>query len=273
MDSPQSLFKKYGLRPNKLMGQNFLISEDILNDIIDAADLSLHDTVLEAGPGLGILTVALAQRARRVIAVEKDKKIADALKKYVTGKRMKNIEIVEGDILLYRDPTFVDGYKVVANLPYYLTSRFLRKFLSEEAINPAAMILMVQKEVAERIIARPPHMNLLALSVQAYGKPEIVKKTPASAFWPKPKVDSAIIKITNISDDFFSKNGIDQKKFFTLLKTAFSQKRKKLSNSLGDFFGDKKTAEKKIKKTGLVPNSRPEEFSLENWGGLFKSLE
>jgi len=263
-----------GFRPNKLLGQNFLISQDSLKKIIETAELSLDDTIIEVGAGDGTLTLAIAEKTKLVLAVEKDKKFASLLQKIIGERGIKNIIIINGDILKFSPEKFAEKlktYKLIGNIPYYLTSRLLRKFLAEEKLKPKEIILTVQKEVAKRIVARPPHMNLLALSVQAYGKPEIIEKIPASAFWPKPKVDSAIIKISGISDDFFVKNKIEQKKIFSIIKTAFSQKRKTLANSLSKFYGDKKTSEEKIKKSGLAPSARPEELSLEGWMKLLRS--
>ena len=225
--------KNNAIRPNKLLGQNFLRDKNVLRKIIAAANLTADDTVLEVGPGEGILTEALAQSAGRVIAVEKDKNLAALLKKKF--KDSKSVEIVEGDILSFlprichsreggnpvrgklqqesrpwippyqvrgelsqaRDdkPFFLAPYKVVANIPYYLTSHLIRLLL-ESTNPPQDIILMVQKEVAKRICAKPPEMSLLAVSVQFYAEPQIIASVSKNAFWPKPKVDSAIIRIT-----------------------------------------------------------------------------
>lgn len=262
------ILKKHNIRPNKLMGQNFLISEHTLKKIVEAAKIQKDDIVLEVGPGLGFMTLELAQRAKKVIAVEKDKKFCAFLKNLIKEQGIKNINIIDGDILEVQPPREVEPltkYKIVANLPYFLTSRFLRKFLAEEKNRPEEMTLLVQKELAERITAQPPQMNMLALSVQAYGHPKIIEKIPAGDFWPKPKVDSAIIKISDVSDIFFTQNSVNEKLFFSLAKTAFSQKRKTLANSLSKFFGSKQKAESQIKKAGLNPHQRPQELSLEEW--------
>jgi len=203
MNDLKTILKKYDLKPNKLLGQNFLIDRTVLEKIIGAADLSKKDTVLEVGPGLGILTEELAKHAGGVIAVEKDKGLASFLQKRFG--RVKNIDILQGDAMKFNSPQpplklrggegELYHYKLVANIPYYLTSHLIRKFLEAEN-PPAQIVLMVQKEVAQRICAKPPEMSLLAVSVQFYAEPKIISFVSKKSFWPRPKVDSAIIKIT-----------------------------------------------------------------------------
>lgn len=216
------------------MGQRFLRSRNVRDKIIAAAELLKDDTVLEVGPGDGCLTEALAERAGRVVAVEKDARLVTLLQEKFYD--VKNIKIVEGDILAtpkcFQSTLNVGRYKIVANIPYYLTSRLLRMILEAEQ-KPILMVLMVQREVAERVTVKPPHMNMLALSVQTYGKIKRVARVPRGAFSPPPRVDSAIIKIFDISDDFFKKNHVAPEHLFTLARRAFAQKRKMLSNSLG----------------------------------------
>ena len=235
-------------RANTFMGQHFLVSQKVLDDIVAAADLKKTDTVLEVGPGKGILTEALGKQVKKVVAVEKDPRLVEYLQKLLADQ--KNIEIVSGDILklprrrlALRD----QKYKIVANLPYYITSRFLRLFL-EKPPRPSSMTLMVQLEVARRIIARPPHMNLLALSVQSYAPPHLAARQPRGVFRPRPRVDSALIKIDKIGDGFFRKNGIRPEDFFSLAKRAFSQKRKMLRHSIG-----------------INSKKRPEELGRDEW--------
>ena len=247
------------MKKNILMGQRFLRSRKARDQIIAAAELSKQDTVLEVGPGDGSLTEALAERAGRVIAIEKDKRFVGVLREKFSDAA--NIEIIEGDILKIKITEILPWHKnckVVANIPYYITSRFLRQTLEGEQ-KPALMVLMVQKEVAERLMAKsarrqggPPQMNMLALSVHAYGKVKRVVMVPRGAFSPPPRVDSAVIKIFDISNDFFEKNHIDQEKFFAMARRAFAQKRKMLSNSLG-LKGDTR---------------RPQELSLEDWARM-----
>lgn len=258
-------FNQYpDVAPNKLLGQHFLVSQSVLQKIIDAADLQPDDVVIEAGPGQGILTEALARRVKKVIAVEKDRALADALEKKLAEKGIANVEIVRGDILKYAPPAG-KPYKIVANLPYYLTSRFFRIFLEEQKQKPAMLVVMIQKEVAERIVARPPRMNLLALGVQTYGTPRIIAKVPAGAFQPPPKVESAILKITGISDQFFKKNGVVPDVLFALARKAFGQKRKTLKHTL-------KINDAVFTKTGISPTARPQELSLSDWVGITKAL-
>ena len=184
---------------------------------------------------------------------------------------IKNCEIIASDILkidflklLGKNP-----YAVIANIPYYITGRLVR-ILLEAKRQPAYMVLMVQKEVAERIVAHPPQMNLLALSIQARGKPKIISHVSKKEFAPKPKVDSAVIKISKISGNFFIENKISEKKFFALARAGFSQKRKRLANTLAEFFGGKNKAEEKIKKAGLAPNARAQELSSAEWVRLLR---
>jgi 16S rRNA (adenine1518-N6/adenine1519-N6)-dimethyltransferase len=195
----QNLLKKYRTYPVKRLGQNFLIKKSIPKKIITSANLSSQDIVLEIGPGIATLTLELAKGAKKVIAVEKAKKMVEILKE--TLKDFKNVQLVQEDILkvniqnlISKSKYKVSQYKVVANLPYYLTSPVIRKFLELEN-PPKLMILVVQKEVGERICAQPPRMNLLAVSVQFYGVPEIVSYVSKESFYPKPKVDSAILRI------------------------------------------------------------------------------
>lgn len=250
------------MRPNKLLGQHFLISRSVLQKIINAADLRQDDIVVEAGPGRGILTKALARRVKKVIAVEKDRVLADALEKRLAENGIANVAIVRGDILRFVPPR---QYKIVANLPYYLTSRFFRIFLEKQKHKPAMLVVMIQKEVAKRVVAHPPHMNLLALGVQAYGAPRIIAKVPAGAFLPPPKVESAILKITDVSDKFFKKIDTTQDEFFAIARKAFGQKRKTLKHTL-------KINENNLQKIGLLPTARPQEISLEQWAALIKTL-
>ncbi|MDO8600780.1 MAG: 16S rRNA (adenine(1518)-N(6)/adenine(1519)-N(6))-dimethyltransferase RsmA [bacterium] len=248
--------------PNKLLGQHFLVSSSVLKKIIDAAELQPDDIIVEAGPGLGILTEELARRIKKVIAVEKDRTLAEILAGRLRKKNITNVEIIRDDILKYAPPPH---YKIVANLPYYLTSRFFKTFLEERAVKPMAIIVMIQKEVAERIIAKPPRMNLLALGVQTFGTPRIIAKVPRGAFSPPPKVESAILKITDISDKFFKKNSVSPKQFFTLARKAFGNKRKTLKHTL-------KINEEELKNLGLPKTARPQELSPEQWAKLSKSL-
>lgn len=239
---------------NKYLGQHFLTNKKIVSDIISAGEISKKDIILEVGPGKGVLTEALAEKAKKVIAVEKDKELVQFLKEKF--KNQKNIEIIYGDILKVDIKNYglrTMDYKLIANIPYYITSRFLRIFLSETKFRPSLMVLMVQKEVAERIVAKNNKESLLSLSVKAYGKPEIIKIVRKGNFSPPPKVDSAIIKISDISDKWFNKNKIKEEKFFEILRKTFQQKRKMLRHSMGKNLPEK------------YQSKRPEELGLEDW--------
>lgn len=255
----------------KYLGQNFLTNKRILEEMARAAELSKKDIVLEIGPGKGSLTETLAARAKKVIAIEKDRDLIPVLREKFGN--FKNVEIVEGDILKISNFKFlisnqfkISNYKIVANLPYYITSRFLRLFLTNKKSGPKLMVLMVQREVAERICARPTRMNLLALSVQAYAKPEIIRRVSKNNFSPPPKVDSAIIKITPFPPTPFplrkEKGGVDVEKILALAKLAFQQKRKMLRHSLKN-----KLSAPDIDRFG---GRRPEELSLKDWAEIVR---
>lgn len=256
----------------KRLGQHFLVSRAILDKIIASAALSKKDTVLEVGPGAGMLTRALAASAGSVVAVEKDADLCNSLGRSLARENTTNVRLVCGDILkiplaeLHLPARFI----VVANIPYYLTSRLIRNFLEGE-LKPERMILMVQREVAERIIAKPPRMNLLALSVQAYGTPEVVAVVPRGAFSPPPAVESAVVKIASISAGFFKRHDVNHDRFFELIKAAFSQKRKTLQNSLAKFFASKRDATLALDAAGLAVKARPETLTLEDWVKLIRA--
>ena len=259
------------------MGQHFLRCEWVISTLIHAANLTKDDIVLEVGPGEGVLTRALAARAKKVIAVEKDEKLAMELKGSLAQEKIPNIEIIAGDILQAL-PVLVSSYnlrhttyKLISNIPYYLTSRLLRILLENEP-RPKTIVLTIQKEVAQRIAAKPPNMNLLALSVQAFGTPEIIKNVPASCFFPKPKVDSVIIKISDISENFFLRHRIKDKEFFfSVVRSAFGQKRKYILNSLGGRIGKKKVGERM--QTARIPQkARPQELTLAQWVTFVKMI-
>ncbi len=252
-------------RPKKHLGQNFLKNEAAIRDMIHAAGLTKRDTVLEVGPGMGAITVALAHTAKRVIAIEKDVDLIPTLEEKF--RRQKNVTILHGDILAFTGHKLLTKkYKLVANIPYYLTSRFLRVFLSEASQKPTVMVLMVQREIAERVMGGTrlrqsfgeAKESLLSLSVKAYAAPSLVRMVPRGSFVPPPKVDSAIIKIEGISNAWFVKNKIGEKKFFETLRTAFQKKRKMLRHSLG--IRDPRYSDK-----------RPEDLSLEDWAAICSS--
>ncbi|MBI2122232.1 MAG: ribosomal RNA small subunit methyltransferase A [Candidatus Sungbacteria bacterium] len=264
------------MHPKKSLGQHFLGCSWVVSTLIKTANVSSKDIVLEIGPGTGILTNELAKCAGHVIAVEKDERLAEALKQQLDRNKTKNIEIIIGDVLSLLKSDFnisksdFNSYKVVANIPYYLTSRLIRLLL-EAKMRPNMIVLTIQKEVAKRLAAKPPHINLLALSVQAFGNPKIIKTVPAGCFYPKPKVDSAIISISDISDEFFQKNNLRPERFFEIARFGFSQKRKKLLSVLGKKFGKQKIAGA-FSAANISPDSRPQELSLGQWAEVAQGL-
>ncbi len=231
----KAVLRQFNLRPKKSLGQNFLTDEHALNQIVRAADITPDDVVLEIGPGLGSLTCYLSDAARHVIAVEIDRTLLPPLRSVLAAR--SNVSIVEGDILKL-DPTELlshyltnelPNYKVVANIPYYITSAIIRHLL-EADIKPQSIVLTIQQEVAQRIIAQPDDMNLLAVSVQFYGVPRIVQRIPAGAFYPAPDVDSAVVRIDLPDQPRVTVKDVDW--FFKVAKAGFGQKRKQLHNSL-----------------------------------------
>lgn len=265
--------KKPNFRPNILMGQRFLVSGAVIEKMPKLAALTKKDAVLEIGAGLGALTRALAKDAGRVISVEKDARLFAALTKDLAKERIKNVELICGDILaLFPEKLALPkNYKVVANIPYYLTGRLIRRLL--ETKNPAEeMLLMVQKEVAERMVAKPPHMNLLGLAVQAYARPKIESVVSRNAFQPRPQVDSAIIRLDRIQKNFFRNHRIAEKDFFTLIRAAFHGKRKILINALGRNLGTPKSKLFPVLAKQGFSKKRPAELGLEEWAKLAYAL-
>lgn len=267
----QFLCRKYKFRPSPKSGQHFLISESSLSKIIQAAGLRKDDTVLEIGAGFGTLTVELLQRVKKVIAVELDKRMVAALKKLATVN--KSLTLVKGDI--FKQWPMISSllgdlqYKLVANLPYNITSLVLRNFL-EQKPRPSQITLLVQKEVAERVVAKPGKMSLLSVAVQFFGNPEIISYVSGRHFWPQPKVDSAILRIQGIGQDIGgyrkSLRGVELRRFFSLVKTGFSAKRKQLHNNLtaGLRINNNKAREILI-ASGVDPISRAQNLSIEQW--------
>lgn len=269
LNSPEaikSICKKYKVSPQSWKGQNFLIDQEVLEKIVTSAELKKDDTILEVGPGFGILTRELAQRVKKVIAVEIDKNLIEALK--IILKDYKNVEIIEGDILKIYNLQF-SIFKVVANIPYSITGKFLRKILESE-IKPSEMVLLVQKEVAERIVAKAGEMSLLALSVQFYSQPEIIAYVSRKSFFPEPEVDSAIIKL-KIKNQI---SKINEKEFFRIAKIGFSSPRKQLHNNLS---AGLKIADDQIKsifnELNLNFQIRSQELSVEDWKNLLFKIK
>src|SRR3989339_1198768 len=275
-------------KPKKSLGQNFLKSEKVAEEIVSAGEVCPDDIVLEVGPGKGILTEKLLEKAKKVIAVEKDEELVEFLKeKFAREINSGKLEIISGDILQSQISNLKSKkfkYKLIANIPYYITSHLLRTFL-ESDFQPSLMVLMVQKEVAERIVGakRKAKRNfsrftlprsgvgsdasqnfvlpsskesLLSISVKTYGRPEIIRYAPAGYFSPAPKIDSAVIKISGISKKFFQ--DIGEQKFFETVKKGFSQKRKMLINNL-------KVKKDDFTACNIDEKARAENLSLEQW--------
>ena len=263
----KNLLKKYNLRPSKGLGQNFLVDKTALKRVIASADLSPEDIVVEIGPGLGVLTLELAKKAGKVIAIEKDSKMIEALKETLTS--FKNIEIIQEDVRkITNNQLPATNYKIVANLPFYLTAPVIRKFL-EFGNPPELMTLIIQKEVAQRITAQPPKMNLLAVSVQLYAEPKIISYISKKSFWPQPEVDAAIIKLKTKSE----KRKTDKDLFFKIVKAGFSQPRKQLINNLSKKLkADKMKVKSWLWKNNIRPSQRAETLNIEDWINLTKNF-
>ncbi len=265
----KQVLDKYQIRPLKRLGQNFLISKKALNDFINACDLKKNDVVLEIGSGLGTITQEIAKKVKTVIAIEKDKKMCEIMKQ--TLRDFENIEIINQDILKLKIQYQIPKeYKVVGNLPFYITAPVIRKFL-ESKNQPQEMIFMIQKEVAQRICAKPPNMSILAVSVQFYAKPKIVSYLPKNSFWPQPKVNSAIIKVVS---NKYQIAEINKKLFFQIVKAGFKSPRKQLVNNLSK--GLKKDKEKVavwLLKNNIQPNQRAETLNVQDWISLTKTIK
>lgn len=264
-----ALLQRYGLKPDKRLGQNFLIDPAALERVVAVAGVETCDSVLEVGPGLGNLTRLLAARARKVVAVELDDRLLPALQEVL--RPFANTRLVIGDILSF-DPGELMGegeFLVVANIPYYITSALLRHLL-ETSLKPRRLTLTVQKEVAERITARPGDLSLLALSVQVYGKAQVAMCIPAEAFYPAPKVDSAVVRVELYPAPQIPEVWLED--FFRLAKAGFSQKRKTLRNALaGGLRQPTVEVEKLLRSASIDPMRRAESLSLEEWQRLVVS--
>ena len=254
----QSLLAEYDLSPNKVLGQNFLIHSRVLEDLIRVAKISSGDTVVEVGGGVGIITEALAETGARIITVEKDKNLIPILKKL--AKKYPNIEVVEGDILTFNPSTYnlkPNNYKLLGNPPYYLTGRLFRTFLENPAKRPTSIALVIQTEVARRIMQKPPRMNILALSIQVFGNPILKYIIPRGAFWPPPNVQSALMFIDIYKKPRIPENHIEE--LFRIAKGAFLHPRKQLKNTL---------SENTLRSAGIDPQRRPQTLTIEEWGKL-----
>ncbi len=268
MSNPKNLLDTYGINPKKSLGQNFLHDPNVLDRITRAADLSAEDTVLEIGPGTGALTDWLAGIARRVIAVELDDRLIPLL--HYQLEDYDNVTLVHADILDVNLDHHIapdEPYIVVANLPYYITSAILR-YLLERPHKPDRLIVMVQNEVADRLVARPGDMSLLSVSVQVYGQAQVITRLSPAVFWPRPDVTSALVRIDTYGDDAPVRVA-DEALFFRVVRAGFSMKRKQLRNSLSGGLGiGKQEAAGLLATAGIDSQRRAETLSLPEWAAL-----
>lgn len=266
--NPKSLLDSHGIDPKKSLGQNFLHDPNMLEKIVDTADLMPDDTVVEVGPGTGAMTVLLARAARRVIAVELDQRMRPILEQQLAG--YSGVSVLYDDVLKVDFSALIDGdYIVVANVPYYITSAILRHFL-ESPRRPRRLVLTMQNELAERISAQPGDLSLLAVSVQFYGQPRIMAKLPPAVFWPRPDVDSAVIRIDVY--DYPPVYVPDEKTFFRVVRAGFSQKRKQLRNALAGGLAIKAAAAGDLLgAAGIDPQRRAETLTLQEWASLARA--
>jgi 16S rRNA (adenine1518-N6/adenine1519-N6)-dimethyltransferase len=256
-------------RAKKSLGQHWLTDRKAIEKIVETADLTGQETVVEVGAGPGILTPALADRAGKVVAVELDQALIPKLEAAVAGR--DNVEIRQADILEVDPAELPRPYQVVGNVPYYITSKIIRHFL-EAPNRPERMTLTIQAEVAERICALPPKMSILAVSVQLYGKPRIAGRIPAKAFSPPPEVDSAILQIDDIGQKLGrTLDGVSETAVFSFVRAGFSEKRKQLHNALArnlDLSHEQTTS--LLRQAGVDPNRRAETLSVEDWVTLVR---
>ncbi|WP_220193561.1 16S rRNA (adenine(1518)-N(6)/adenine(1519)-N(6))-dimethyltransferase RsmA [Ktedonospora formicarum] len=267
----RNLLYAHNMRPNKSFGQNFLINRSVLEKIVEAAEVNAQDEILEVGAGTGVLTRELAKVAHRVVAVELERDMLALLDKTVGNT--SNVELVEKN-LLFIDPTDYfehRPYKLVANLPYYITAPTFRHFL-ESTNAPQLLVVMVQWEVAQRIVAEPGDLSLLGVSIQFYGTPRIVARVPAQSFYPAPKVDSAILRI-DVNDEV-PLTLEERNRFFRVVQAGFAAKRKQLHNSLTHALHYKNEIIREcLMEAGIEPSRRAEMLSIEEWIKLWRQIE
>ena len=271
--SIRDTLRVYQIDPKRSLGQNFLRDLNYLNLIMEAAEIACDDSILEVGPGLGVLTHRLAAYAQQVVAIELDDRLIPVLRG-LFGTR-EHVSIVHGDILESEPAGFFaepakPGYKIVANLPYYITSPVLRHLLEAQPA-PELIVVMVQKEVAERICATPGDLSILAVSVQFYAEPEIICTVPATAFYPRPKVDSAILKLNVRAEPLFA--DLDPHHFFRVVRAGFGQKRKQLLNSLAaGLHLSKNEARTALERAEIDPRRRAQTLAQDEWARLCRTI-
>ncbi len=264
----KKLLASYNLRARKSLAQHFLVDGSVLGKIVTAAELTPSNTVIEVGPGLGVLTQTLVEQAGKIIAIELDNHLADILRAHFNDSN--KVMVINEDVLKVNPSDLLNkqsDYKVVANLPYYITSAVIRHFL-EASVQPKLMVLMVQQEVAKQITAKPGEMSLLSVSVQLYGKPTIVSKVSARCFYPAPEVDSAILKIEVYPQPKVQTDDIAG--FFNLVRAGFSANRKQLVNSLANGLKvPKHDIISMLEQAEIEPTRRAETLTIEEWGLLW----
>lgn len=251
-------------KPKKSLGQNFLKSKKALNKIIEAGEIKPGDFVLEIGPGKGALTKILLENRARVLAIEKDNRAVEFLKEELGAQiAAGDLRLLEADILEFNPEEIEGDYKLIANIPYYITGEIIEKFLSSSK-QPKQIVVLVQKEVAERIVSRDKKESILSNSVKIFGEPKYTETVNKKMFSPSPKVDSAILSIKNISKNKLIENNISEEKFFDVLKTGFKHKRKRVLKNLSEKFD--------ISKIEIDKNIRPEELKTEDWLNISKNI-
>ena len=264
---PRELLARHDIHPKKSLGQNFLFDKQLLTRIVNSAEITSTDHVLEIGPGLGSMTRELAKVAKRVVAVELDNRLMPILRYELA--HFDNVELIHNDILKLAPSTLFDEpYIVVANVPYYITGAILRHLLSA-TVKPTRMVITMQQEVAERLCAKPGKLSLLAVGVQFYGQPQIVMDIAAGAFWPRPKVSSSVVRI-----DFSAEAPhVNEKSFFRIAKMGFSQKRKQLKNNLRGLGLSKEQVGDLFNSTNIEGSRRAETLTIAEWAALAEQYE
>ncbi|MEQ8674649.1 MAG: 16S rRNA (adenine(1518)-N(6)/adenine(1519)-N(6))-dimethyltransferase RsmA [Aggregatilineales bacterium] len=266
MSNPKALLEEYEIDPKRALGQNFLHDPNMLEKIVETGEVTKNDIVIEIGPGTGALTHVLAQNAKHVYCIEIDMRLQTLLENELAP--YDNVSIIWADVLKTNIAELVgeSPYLLVANVPYYITSAIIKHFL-EDSPRPQRVVMTIQYELAERITATPNNMSLLAVSVQYFGSPEIITRMKPAVFWPRPEIDSAVLKI-----DVFDQPPVEvssDKAFFRVVRAGFSQKRKQLRNSLGGGLGIKaKESGALIEQAGIDPQRRAETLTIAEWGAL-----
>ncbi len=257
----KNFLSRYGFTPNQLLGQNFLVDEVALEKIVAAAAIKPKDEVLEIGPGIGNLTALLAKKTEHVLAVEKDERYADMLK-------LENVRVEYADVTRFNFQAILKpGYKVVANIPYYITGKIIEMLVTAH-VRPSRIVLLVQKEVAERIVAKPGALSILAISVQLWCSAKIVGDVPKESFYPQPKVDSAILQLDVLPK---MRIAVEENKFFSIVRATFAGKRKQLRNTLKS---NLKLDESSLEKVGKVVDLtlRPQDLTFEQWLAIYQRV-